>query len=236
MNLQPGLEHIKIIFYFLGKVIIAFGCFMAAPIAAGIILREPNPVLDFLIGMEIALVFGMLLINIFATDKEPRAAHVVIVAFLSWIAAMLLAGIPLYLGRQYKLYLDACFAGLPGFAFLGLGLAPNAHRFTYTHNLWQHISVFGYGIAILLVAQRQHLLSSFKQTIKSACLVGVAYLLVAGITFVALSSRVTTAGPRRQMYLIKPVTEPLNTDKKNQAAILLGILGGVWILTLLKRK
>ena len=49
MILKPSLEDIKIIGYYLGKIIIGLGLTMLVPIIFALACREANPALDFVI-------------------------------------------------------------------------------------------------------------------------------------------------------------------------------------------
>src|SRR4030043_72583 len=107
MVLKPRLEDIKIIGYYLGKIILALGLTMLIPISIGLAFGEINPVLDFLISIEIALIFSLILSKLCFTEKELNWMQGMIVVSLSWLAAMLLGAVPLYLSGARQLYLAA---------------------------------------------------------------------------------------------------------------------------------
>ncbi|MDP2937842.1 MAG: potassium transporter TrkG, partial [Candidatus Omnitrophota bacterium] len=152
MVLKPRLEDIKIIGYYLGKIILGLGLTMLIPIIIGLAFGEINPVLDFLIGIEIALIFGLILIKLCCTEKELNWMQGMIVVSLSWLAAMLLGAIPIYLSGHWKSYLDACFDAMSGFATTGLVLVQDLDHLSYTHNLWRHLIMFIGGQGIVIVA------------------------------------------------------------------------------------
>ncbi|MFA4842631.1 MAG: TrkH family potassium uptake protein, partial [Candidatus Omnitrophota bacterium] len=109
MILKPRLEDIKNIGYYLGKIMIGLGLTMLIPIIIGLAYKEINPTLDFLIGIEIALIFGLILTRICFTEKGLNWMQGMIVVSLSWLVAMVLGAIPLYLSGHWKSFLDACF-------------------------------------------------------------------------------------------------------------------------------
>ncbi|OGX19333.1 MAG: cation transporter, partial [Omnitrophica WOR_2 bacterium RBG_13_44_8] len=148
----PRLEDIKIIGYYLGKIILALGLTMLIPISIGLAFGEINPVLDFLISIEIALIFSLILSKLCFTEKELNWMQGMIVVSLSWLAAMLLGAIPLYLSGHWKSYLDACFEAMSGFATTGLVLVQDLDHLSYTHNLWRHLIMFIGGQGIVIVA------------------------------------------------------------------------------------
>lgn len=150
MILKPRLEDLKLIGYYLGKIIFGLALTMLIPIIIGLAFGEFNPALDFLIGITIAFIFGTILTRLCFTEKDLSWMQGMIVVSLSWIAAMILGAIPLYLSGHWNSYLDACFDAMSGFATTGLSLAQNLDHMSYTHNIWRHLIMFigGQGIAI----------------------------------------------------------------------------------------
>jgi trk system potassium uptake protein TrkH len=152
MILKPRLQDIKVIGYYLGKIMIGLGLTMLVPVVIGLAFGEANPALDFLISTLITLISGLLLSKICFTEKELNWMQGMVVVSLAWLAAMLLGAIPLYLSGHWKSYLDACFDAMSGFATTGLVLVQNLDHVSYTHNLWRHLIMFIGGQGIVIVA------------------------------------------------------------------------------------
>jgi len=152
MILKPRLTDVKIIGYYLGKIILGLGLTMLVPLILGIALHEINPTSDFLIGLEINLVLGLILTKLCFSGKDLNWMQGMIVVSLSWLVAMLLGAIPLYLSGHWKSYLDACFDAMSGFATTGLALVQDLDHLSFTHNLWRHLIMFIGGQGIVIVA------------------------------------------------------------------------------------
>ena len=152
MILKPHIDDIKSIGYYLGKIIIGLGLTMLVPIFLGLACKEINPTLDFLIGIEIALIFGLLLQKLCFTEKDLNWMQGMIVVSLSWLVAMVLGAIPLYLSGHWKSFLDTCFDSMSGFATTGLTLVQDLDHLSYAHNLWRHLIMFIGGQGIVIVA------------------------------------------------------------------------------------
>lgn len=152
MILRPQLEDIKIIGYYLGKIILALGLAMLIPVIIGLAFSEINPLLDFLISAEIALIFGAILVKLCFTDKELNWMQGMIVVSLSWFVAMILGAIPFYLSGHWRTYLDACFEAMSGFATTGLVLVQGLDHLSHAHNLWRHLGPFIGGQGMVIVA------------------------------------------------------------------------------------
>ena len=152
MILRPNLEDIKNIGYYLGKIILGLGLTMLVPIVIGVAFGEINPILDFLISLEIALIIGLVLTKVCFMEKDLNWMQGMIVVSLAWLVAMALGAIPLYLSGHWKSYLDACFDSMSGFATTGLVLVCGLDHLSYTHNLWRHLIMFIGGQGIVIVA------------------------------------------------------------------------------------
>ena len=152
MILKPRKADIQIIAFYLGKVTLGLGFAMFLPLALALALKERAPSLDFLIGAEITLLFGLFLERFFKTTKSLNWMQGMIVVSLSWLVAMFLGAIPLYLSGHWKSYLDACFDSMSGFATTGLALVQDLDHISYSHNLWRHLIMFIGGQGIVIVA------------------------------------------------------------------------------------
>lgn len=152
MLLRPQIEDLKNIGYYLGKIILGLGLTMLVPLIAGIVFGEINPALDFLISIELTLTLGLLLTKLCFTEKDLNWMQGMIIVSLSWLVAMFLGALPLYLSGHWKSYLDACFDAMSGFATTGLTLVQDLDHLSYSHNLWRHLIMFIGGQGIVIVA------------------------------------------------------------------------------------
>jgi trk system potassium uptake protein len=155
MILRPQTDDMKSIGYYLGRIILGIGLTMFLPFIAGLALfKEPDPSLDFLISANITICIGLVLSWFCKTDKELHAGPAMIVIALSWLAAMALSAIPLFLSGHYNSYLDANFETMSGFTTTGLTLVQDLDHLSRTHNLWRHLGPFlgGQGIAIIAIS------------------------------------------------------------------------------------
>ncbi|MDP3042013.1 MAG: TrkH family potassium uptake protein [Candidatus Omnitrophota bacterium] len=152
MILRPRLEDLKIIGFYLGKIILGLALTMVIPILIALCFGEINPALDFFISIEISALLGLLLIKICQTNKDLNWMQGMIVVSLSWVVAMILGAIPLYLSGHWKSFLDACFDAMSGFATTGLTLVQDLDHLSYTHNLWRHLIMFLGGQGIVVIA------------------------------------------------------------------------------------
>ncbi|MDD5565929.1 MAG: TrkH family potassium uptake protein [Candidatus Omnitrophica bacterium] len=154
MILRPRVEDTRTIGYYLGKVIVGLGTVMLLPMVLGLACNEFNPALDFCIGAQISLIIGILLIKLCDTDKDLSWMQGMIVVSLSWLVAMVLGAIPMFLSGHWHSFLDACFDSMSGFATTGLTLVWDLDHLALSHNFWRHLIMFvgGQGIVIVILS------------------------------------------------------------------------------------
>jgi len=216
MILRPQPQDIKNIGYYSGKIIIGIGLTMLVPVVIALLFAEINPALDFLIGTEIALIIGFLLTRLCFTENDLNWMQGMVVVSFSWLAAMLLGAVPLYLSGHWQSYLDACFEVMSGLTTTGLTLVQDLDHLSYAHNLWRHFAPFigGQGIVIVALslfmkgvsgafkmyvgeARDERLLPNVIRTSRFIWLVSIVYLiastLVLGIVGIANGMKTANA-------------------------------------------
>lgn len=201
MILKPRLSDIKNIGYYLGRITLGLGLTMFVPFIVGLVLfKEPNPAFDFLISANIAVLLGLGLSMLCKTDKDLHTGQAMVVIALSWLAAMLLGAVPLFLSGHYKSFLDACFETMSGFSTTGLTLVQDLDHLSRTHNLWRHLGPFigGQGIAIVAIsfllggtsgalkmyigeAREEKLVPNIIHTSRFIWLISIIYLIIGTI-------------------------------------------------------
>lgn len=152
MILRPLAEDYKVIGHYLGKIIIGLGLLMIVPFAVAVGYCEMEPAVDYLLGIAVALLLGTLLAGVCHTNKDLGAAHAMCVAALSWLAAMAVSAVPIYLSGHYASYLDSCFEMMSSFATTGLTLVNEIDSMAYAHNFWRHFAMFIGGQGIVVIA------------------------------------------------------------------------------------
>lgn len=152
MLLKPQPEDFRVIRYYLGRMALGIGLAMLLPLAAALWFREWNAALDFVSGIGASAAAGFLL-----AARRPRRldlnwANGIIIAALSWLLAMCLGALPLYLSGHFASPLDALFEAMSGFSTTGLSLVRDLDRLAHAYNLWRHLTQFLGGQGIIVVA------------------------------------------------------------------------------------
>lgn len=205
MILRPSVEDFKIIGYYLGKITLGLAITMFIPIIIGLPLGETNPAIDFLIGITIALILSLILSRVCFTHTDLNWVHGMVVVSSSWLVAMILSAIPLYLSGHYGSFLDACFETMSGFTTTGLTLVQDLDHMSYAHNLWRHLGPFigGQGITIVALsffikgtagafklyvgeARDERLLPNVIHTARFIWLISITYLILGTVALGAV--------------------------------------------------
>lgn len=152
MILKPRFDDIKIIFYYLGKVILGVAVLMALPFIISVLFKEWDVMFDFLIGILATSSFGFLFIRLFYTEEDMQWMHGMIVASLSWVVAMFFSAIPLYMSGHYAGFLDTCFETMSGYTTSGLTLVNDLDHIAYGHSMWRAFMQYVGGQGIIVVA------------------------------------------------------------------------------------
>ena len=101
MVLRPGIEDLKIIGYYLGKILIGLGLTMLLPIATAVLFKEINPFYDFLISFFICVIFGQALVLLCKTNKDIDWLKSMVIVAVAWLAAMVFGAVPFYLSGHW---------------------------------------------------------------------------------------------------------------------------------------
>lgn len=210
MLIKPHLKDFKIIIHYLGGITVVLGIVMIIPFAIGLLFfQEWQPSFDFLIGADIAIFCGLVLTWFCKTSEDLSMGQGMIVVSVSWLVAMALSAIPLYLSGHYKSFLDACFETMSGFTTTGLTLVQDLNHLSYTHNLWRHMGPFLGGQGIIIIAltfftrgssgslkmyfgegRDEKLFPNVMHTARFIWLISIVYLIVGTLTLSFIGMRI----------------------------------------------
>lgn len=151
---KRNIDDLKVISYYTGYIVIGTALLMLIPIVIALFTKEYEPLLDFLISMNISLIIGFTLMILGNVNKDKlymEWKHGLIIASLSWILLMILCAIPYYLSSHMMSFVDACFDVMSGFTTTGVFLLQDLDHVSKSLNIWRHILTFvgGQGMVVL---------------------------------------------------------------------------------------
>ncbi|MGL4799309.1 MAG: TrkH family potassium uptake protein [Cellulosilyticaceae bacterium] len=198
------LEDIKIVSYYMGKMISSIGLLHLAPIMVALCSSEWVVVVDFIISMSIFLMIGSGLELCGRSFKTRfRWGHGLMIASVTWIILMVLSAIPYYLSGHFVSYLDAMFDVMSGYTTTGVVLIQDIDHLSNGLNMWRHLLTFvgGQGMIVLALsflitkgrgvfcmyvgeAKDEKLLPNVSDTAKAIWIISLVYLVIG--TFVQM--------------------------------------------------
>jgi hypothetical protein len=116
MLLRPGAEDLRLIGFYLGKVLLGLGIVMLVPAALAVIMQEWNSATAFVIGASLCLIIGAVSDAKLATRRPLTWAHGMVIVALAWLVGAMFAAIPMYLSGRFSDPLAALFEAMSAVA------------------------------------------------------------------------------------------------------------------------
>ena len=151
MLYRPDAGDYRVIGQYVGRVLIGVGLLMLVPAALGLVMREFDAAVGFVIGFSLTLTAGLLLTWRMQTQRHPDWSHGVVISALSWLVGPFFGAVPLFLSGHFGSFLDAYFDGMSGFATAGLTVINDLDHVAYSVNLWRHLLQYVGGQGLVLV-------------------------------------------------------------------------------------
>ena len=154
-NAEKPVQSYEIILYYTGLIVLGIALLMAIPIVTALILKEWNPLCDFLISMSASTLVGLGMIFLGRRTSKNKTyvqwKHGFAVASLSWILLMILCAIPYTLSGHTQSFLDSCFDVMSGFTTTGMVMTQDLNHLSNALNMWRHMLTFigGQGMVVL---------------------------------------------------------------------------------------
>jgi trk system potassium uptake protein len=218
MLLRPGADDLRLIGYYLGKVLLGLGLLMLLPAGVAAWQGEWNDLSAFLIGASLCAMVGSVTEVRLASRRPLTWAHGMVTVALAWLLGSIFAAIPMYLSGRYSDLLAALFEGMSGLTTTGLSVIHDLDHTAISMDLYRHLLHFAGGQGIIIVvlslfaagggrigtlyvseARDERILPNFIRTSRFIYRVAATYLVV-GTT--AMTIALLTAGftPGRALY------------------------------------
>lgn len=196
---RPSSTDLRVILYYMGRVIIGVGLLMLLPLMVGVAYQEWNAVIDFAIGATTCFVVGQVMSLGYPRAPRMGWAQGMVIASASWLIAMLLGAVPHYLSGHFLSYLDASFDLMSGYTTTGLYLLQDLDHISNALNMWRHLLTYAGGQGIVVVAltflvrgsgllkmyvgeaKEEQLLPNVIETARAIWLISLIYLVVGSL-------------------------------------------------------
>lgn len=150
MWVRLRLSDLGTIVHYTGMFVTGIGLAMVIPLLTALIAAEWSPALDYVLGMGVATVVGLSMMLLRPGARRIHHGHALMIAAFSWLAASLVAAVPLAFSANYASFLDAWFDAMSGLTTSGLTVVIDLDHMAHAHNMWRHLThlIGGQGIIV----------------------------------------------------------------------------------------
>jgi trk system potassium uptake protein len=149
--LRPGADDLRLIGFYLGKVLLGLGLLMLLPIVVGTFAGEWNSVSAFVIGASLCFIAGWVSDARLATRRQLTWAHGTVIVALSWLVGAIFAAIPMYLSGRFSDPLAALFEAMSGLTTTGMSVIHDLDHTPLAEDLYRHVLQIAGGLGIVIV-------------------------------------------------------------------------------------
>ncbi len=151
MILRPGADDIRLIGFYLGKVLLGLGLVMLIPAAIALIAQEWNAATSFVIGASLCITVGAASDARFHTRRPLTWAHGMVIVALAWLVGAVFAAIPMYLSGRFTDPLAALFEAMSGLTTTGMSVINDLDHTPISEDFYRHLLQFAGGQGIVIV-------------------------------------------------------------------------------------
>jgi len=152
MLIRPSTQDLRIISYYLGRVLLVVAMAVALPLTWSLIGREWGPASSFVLTAGAFAALGTAFCLVPVAERRLDWSHGMVVAALTWLVVPALGSIPLALSGHFANPLDAFFDAMSGLTTTGLSLLQDLDHLAPSLNFWRHLLHFMGGQGIVLAA------------------------------------------------------------------------------------
>jgi trk system potassium uptake protein TrkH len=152
MLVRPDSEDLRIISYYLGRVMLVTAACVGLPLAWAVAGREWAPASSFVLTAGGFALAGMVAIAWPPSEHRLDWSHGMVVVALTWLVVPGLGSLPLVLSGHFANPLDAYFDAMSGLTTTGLSLLQDLDHLAPSLNFWRHLLHFMGGQGIVLAA------------------------------------------------------------------------------------
>lgn len=149
--LRPGADDIRLIGYYLGKVLLGLGLLMTVPAVVALFASEWNSASSFVIGASLCVIVGASAEARLASRRQLTWAHGMVIVAMAWLIGALFAAIPMYLSGRYADPLSALFDGMAGLTTTGMTVINDLDHTPLSEDLYRHLLQLAGGLGIVIV-------------------------------------------------------------------------------------
>ncbi|MFP4148422.1 MAG: TrkH family potassium uptake protein [Nitriliruptoraceae bacterium] len=149
--LRPDASDVRLIGYYLGKVILGLGLLQLVPFAVALGAQEWNSATSFAIGVAACVLLWALSDGFLATRRALSWAHGMVIVALAWLVGPILASVPMVLSGRFSDPLHAFFEAMSGLTTTGMSVIHDLDHTPLSEDLYRHLLQIAGGLGIIIV-------------------------------------------------------------------------------------
>jgi trk system potassium uptake protein TrkH len=149
--LRPDVEDLRIIGYYLGKMLGGLGILMVAPLLVALVLGEWNAAAALALGAGVSLTSLWLSDAHLATRRSLSWAHGMVIVALAWIVGSAFAAIPMHVSGRFSSALHAYFEAVSALTTTGMSVIHDLDHLEVSMALYRHLLQIAGGLGIIIV-------------------------------------------------------------------------------------
>jgi trk system potassium uptake protein TrkH len=149
--LRPNVEDLRLIGFYLGKVIGGLGLLMLIPVPVALVLGEYNAAAALVLGAGVSLSAGWLSDAHLETRRTLSWAHGMVIVALAWIVGSAFAAIPMHVSGRFSSALAAYFEAVSALTTTGMSVIHDLDHLETSMGLYRHLLQLAGGLGIIIV-------------------------------------------------------------------------------------
>jgi trk system potassium uptake protein len=149
--LRPTVDDLRLIGFYLGKVLGGLGLVMLLPVPVALVLQEWNAAAALALGAGISLGVGWLADAHLETRRTLSWAHGMVIVALAWIVGSAFAAIPMHVTGRFTGALGAYFEAVSALTTTGMSVIHDLDHLETSMGLYRHLLQLAGGLGIIIV-------------------------------------------------------------------------------------
>ena len=149
--LKPGAADLRLMGFYLGKVLLGLGVLQVVPLVVALALREWNSATSFAIGASLAILLWALSDRHLRTSRSLDWSHAMVIVALAWLFGAVLVSVPMLLSGRFTDPLHAVFEAMSGLTTTGMSVIHDLDHTPVSEDLFRHLLQISGGLGIIIV-------------------------------------------------------------------------------------
>ncbi len=148
---RPGPEDLRLIGFYLGKVLLGLGLMMLIPVPVALILGEWNSATAFVIGASLCVIVAAVSQRYLATSRVLNWSQGMVIVALAWLVGSVFAAVPMHLSGRFGDPIDSFFEAMSGLTTTGMSVVHDLDHTPISMDLYRHLLQISGGLGIIIV-------------------------------------------------------------------------------------